>query len=150
MKRQAFVILTALSLLVMLTATSVNAQSARLLKVNIPFEFIVRDKVLPAGEYTVIYMTQGALAIRSVEGNASQTFVTLSTQSSTKRNESTLVFNRYGDQYFLSTIWTAGNATGHKLRKPHTEEQLIRAGSESGNTTRNRQTVSIVCKASNR
>jgi hypothetical protein len=144
MKRQASMILTALSFLVMLTATSVYAQSDMRLKVNIPFDFSVREKILPAGEYTVRYVAQGILRIQSVDRHASQTFNTLCTQASTRRDESSLVFHRYGDQYFLSTIWTAGDDTGQVLRKPEAEEELIRARRLLAKSASERQTVSIV------
>ena len=143
MKRQALMILATLSLFVMLTATSVDAQSDMHLKVNIPFDFSVREKILPAGEYTVRYVTQGVLSIRSVDSDAVQTFMTLSAPANTKPDKSSLVFNRYGDQYFLSTIWRAGDNTGLALRRPHAEE-LIRAKRLLATSASERQTVSIV------
>src|SRR5712664_2800596 len=52
MKKQALKTFTMWSLLLMLTAVSVAAQSVRS-KITIPFSFIVGEKTLPAGEYTV-------------------------------------------------------------------------------------------------
>jgi hypothetical protein len=144
MKRKAFVILTTLSLLAMPTATSVYAQSGMYLKVNITFQFSVREKVLPAGEYIVWNGAHGVLVIQSADRRESQFFQTLSTQAGTKRHESSLVFNRYGDQYFLSTIWTAGDDTGYQLNKLHAEEELIRARRLVAGNASDGQTVSIV------
>jgi len=143
MKRQAFVILTTLSFLLMLAATSVNAQSNLRLKVNVPFEFSVRDKLFPAGEYTVRSRAQGFLLIESVGLRAAQVFRTSATQAGATRNQSSLVFNRYGDQYFLSAIWTAGRSTGFGVRKPDAEKGLIRARHESAKSASEGQTVSI-------
>jgi hypothetical protein len=53
MKTHALLILTTLSLFVMLTATSVCAQSETRSRVNIPLEFSAPGKVLPAGTYAV-------------------------------------------------------------------------------------------------
>ena len=53
MKKQALKTLTMLSLVLMLTAVSVCAQSERSKFTNIPFNFIVGQKTLLAGEYTV-------------------------------------------------------------------------------------------------
>src|SRR2546423_9237455 len=53
MKKQALKNFTMFSLLLMLTAVSVAAQSERSKITNIPFSFIVGGKTLPAGEYTV-------------------------------------------------------------------------------------------------
>ena len=144
MKRYAIMVFTTLSLLAMLTATSVKAQSNLHLEVNIPFEFSVGNKALPAGEYTVRYVAQGMLVIQSVDRHVSQVFSILSTEAGRGRDESSLIFTRYGDQYFLSTIWTAGDNIGHTLRKPHTEKQLIRARRLFANSASEYQDVFVV------
>jgi hypothetical protein len=71
-------------------------------------------------------------------------FSTIGTIASTRRNESTLVFHRYGDEYFLSTIWTAGNDTGHELFKSRAERELIRASSKLAKSASELQTVTLV------
>ena len=147
MKKQAFMILTTLSLFITLSAVSVYAQSDMRLNVNIPFEFSVRNKVLPAGEYTVTQRVQNAennLLIRRVDRTASDVFLTIPTRAGTTPNESKLVFNRYGDQYFLSEVWMRGNDTGHELGKPHAEQKLIRARITSAYSASERQIVCII------
>ena len=37
-----------------------------------------------------------------------------------------LVFRRYGDQFFLSQIWEAGDRDGHELRTSRGEAELQR------------------------
>jgi hypothetical protein len=144
MKKRLLMVLTTLSLFVTLTAASVYAQSDMHLKVNIPFEFSVGNEVLPAGEYTVRYVAQSALVIQCFDRNASQIFWTFGARSSKTRNESSLVFHRYGDEYFLSTIWTSGNDTGHELFKSRAERELIRASSKLAKSATERQTVTLV------
>ena len=144
MKRQVFVIITTLSLLVAQSAAAVNAQSDLRLKANIPFAFSVGDKVLPAGEYIVSFVGGEALRIQRVDGSEAQCFFTIYTRGNKRRNESSLVFNRYGDQYFLSTIWTAGEDAGLQLKKPHVERELIRARSAVTRISTGPQTVSVV------
>ena len=126
MKRQAFVILAPLSLFVMVTATSAYAQSNTRYRANIPFEFSVRDKILPAGQYVVSQIVRDTLRICSVDGSAAQVVLTIPTQSSETRDESTLVFNRYRDQYFLATIWPSGKHTGRAIHHSRAERELIR------------------------
>ena len=144
MKRQAILVLTTLSLLVMLTAASVNGQSDMHLNVNIPFEFSVGKAILPAGEYTVSCGAQSLLIIQSADRSVSQAFLTISTQAGTTRDESALLFHQYGDRYFLSAVWTAGDYIGHELREPRAERELIRARRARAQSARERQTVSIV------
>ena len=148
MKKQAFMILTTLSLLVMLTATSVNGQSDMRLNVNIPFEFSVGKAILPAGEYTVSCGAQSLLEIQRVDRSVSQVLITISTQAGTTPDKSSLVFHRYGERYFLSGIWTAGDYIGHELRKPHAELELIRARGSVAQSAWERHTVSITAHRS--
>ena len=145
MRKQLLMSLTTLSLLVTLSAASVCAQSGVRLNVNIPFEFSVRDQTFPAGEYTVRYIAQGVLAIQSADRHASQIF-TVSTRPGTRRDESSIVFNQYGNRYFLSSIWTAGNDYGYELRKFDAERQLIRARSAVAEGASESQIVCIVAR----
>jgi hypothetical protein len=145
MKKQAFMILMTLSLFITLSAVSVYAQSDMRLTVNIPFEFSVRNKVLAAGEYTITQRGQNSLLIRRVDHTASDVFLTSPTPAGTTPNESILVFNRYGDQYFLSKVWTSGNDTGHELGKRRAEQKLVRARIKSAySASSERQIVSIL------
>jgi hypothetical protein len=143
MKRKAFVILTTLTLLVMPTAASV-AQSGMYFKINIPFQFSVSEKVFPAGDYIVRSGAHRVLVIQSADRHESLFFHTISTQARRQRYESSLVFNRYGDQYFLSTVWTAGDDIGYQLKKLHAEEELIRKWRLVAGNASEGQTVSIV------
>ena len=119
MKRQVFMILVSLSLLVI----SASAQySSSVIIANIPFDFIVRDQTLPAGEYSLTRVGQGVTMIRSRDCKASMVFMTNTVQSAKTRDE--LVFHRRGDKYFLSQVWTSGNDIGSELRKCRTERDL--------------------------
>ena len=119
MKRQVFTILVSLSLLLV----SAHAQSGTVIVADIPFDFIIRDKTLPAGAYTLTRATQGTLMIRSRDCKTAMVFNTNLVESNNTRDE--LVFHRCGDKYFLSRIWTAGNSVGAELRKCRTEKDLL-------------------------
>src|SRR6476659_613221 len=114
MKRQAFMILTTLSLFVMLTATSVYAQFNSGLVAKIPFEFVIGDKAFPAGEYTVTYLDTHLIRIGSSQNRESLFVTTVPVVARKMRNE--LVFNGYGDRYFLSTLWITGQDFGRAIR----------------------------------
>jgi hypothetical protein len=47
-------------------------------------------------------------------------------RASETQEEARLVFHQYGDQYFLSQIWTAGGNTGRELLMPRWERQLAK------------------------
>jgi hypothetical protein len=69
MKKLAINSFTLLSLIFSLSATSVYAQGKTLIsKVEIPFDFSIRDKTLPAGIYRVERIFQDVLLIRGEDG----------------------------------------------------------------------------------
>ncbi len=144
MKKQVLKIFSMLSLLVTLAAGSVYAQSELRLKVNIPFEFSVWNEALPAGEYTVRQLYQGVLVIENADGSATEIFSTIGARASETPDESSLVFHRYGDEYFLSTIWMTGNKTGREAFMSRAERELIRARSNLSKSANEPQTVSLV------
>ena len=133
MKRQALRTFTMLSLVLILTAVSVCAQSERSGVLNIQFNFIVGGKTLPAGEYTVEPNKKDSHNVWLVqirEGNASALVTTTPVRANQTQEETKLVFHKYGDQYFLSQIWTPGGNTGRELLMPRFERELAKNGIE--------------------
>jgi hypothetical protein len=143
MKKHVLMVLTTMSLFFTMAAASISAQSDTRLVVTIPFEFSIRNKVLPAGEYIVSQIARDTLMIRRVDCSASETFFTNPIQAHSTPNQSTLVFNRYGKQYFLAKIWKIGNDTGSELSKPRAERKLVRARITSAYDASDLQIVSV-------
>jgi hypothetical protein len=128
MKKQALKNFTLLNLLLVLTAISVAAQSERS-KITIPFSFIVGEKTLPAGEYTVEPNRRDydkVWLVQSRDGHASVLFTTTSLRASETQEKTKLVFHKFGEQYFLSEIWTPGGNNGRELRMPRLERELAK------------------------
>jgi hypothetical protein len=131
MKKQTFRTITMLSLLLVLAGASVNAQrlSDDTIGVNIPFDFTVGETRFPAGKYTLrriaLPSSYDRLVIQSADGRGdSHTGVTRPNRTSQAPKQSKLVFNRYGDQYFLSQVWIAGSDTGRDLFPSRNERNL--------------------------
>jgi hypothetical protein len=79
------------------------------MKVNIPFAFAVEDSSLPDGEYLVFTVTsERSILIVSTDCKHSAIVNTLPNYASSPSENSRLVFHRYGDEYFLTQVWTAG------------------------------------------
>ena len=129
MKKQ-MITLTAVAMFAMtLTVVSVHAQNAGNLAVTIPFEFAASGKTLPAGDYYVRRSLDGArvvMRIESKDGSMSIYVPTHGVQSADIQNGSKLVFNRYGEQFFLSQVWAAGRSNGEELNKANPERILRR------------------------
>jgi hypothetical protein len=142
MKRQALMILTTLSFLVMLTATSVHGQSSIGLVANIPFEFVIGNRAFPAGEYSFIYKYTNVIQIQSQERGESMFFLTRAAKGTETRNE--LGFNRYGDKYFLSRLRTDGDDAGRAVRMSSSERELVQARSGMARSSPEPKMVSVV------
>ena len=141
MKKQAYISLMILSLFVAMSVTSVNAQSQAKLVANIPFEFVAGEKTMPAGEYTIRPVSEFGLRtrllIRSRDGKAVTTVMVNSVQLSEIQKESKLVFNRYGDQTFLSQVWTSQSEYIGEVIRSKAEDRLAKKGAEREVVTTN-------------
>src|SRR5882724_4096474 len=112
--------LTMLSLVSMLTrcaaVSSANAQLSNPIRAKIPFDFNLGDKKLPAGEYTFSRVSglsdTKTMLVDNVDSSTRVFHSTFGLQVLTPNNASTVVFNKYGDQYFLEQIWSSGEQDG--------------------------------------
>ena len=82
------------------TCAGVMAQQPALIA-HIPFDFTVGNTWMPAGEYTITSPTGTVLALKS--GNHTALVVSIQAFEESKSG-SKLVFNRYGNQYFLHEV----------------------------------------------
>ncbi len=104
MKRIASIALFALVSFV--TVGFASAQQ-RAVKADVPFDFTVGNKLVPAGTYTITADSKSSNVIEI--RNRDEHVAVLSMTSPDDRQSKTgkLVFTRYGDQYFLSEILCA-------------------------------------------
>lgn len=120
------------AVIAMITAVvPAKAQSLQYkLTVNIPFDFTVVDKKLPAGKYSFsrAQVSDGDLVIQisSANGNKNVSRLTIPVVTRDPANDGMLVFHQYGDEYFLFEIWPAGGRTGRALPKSQAEREAER------------------------
>lgn len=113
--------------LAFVSAVVSSAQNSHSMTVNIPFDFTVKGKSLPAGEYIISQSSAAdstGLKIQRRDGSGNAIVLSRSIQNGERQRESKLVFNRYGEQYFLSQVWTLGNTEGRELYKTNRERSL--------------------------
>jgi hypothetical protein len=109
--------------------TGASAQSK--LQATIPFDFTVGNNKLPAGTYVINHI-QPQEILMSCEQKHKSVFVLLTSTDEVRQNPDKLIFNRYGDQYFLSEVHgdygaTAWNIGPSKLEKRVRVEEASRA-----------------------
>jgi hypothetical protein len=124
MKTRALVIAGIMALTA--NAATRVAQAQEPLAVNIPFDFVAGNTQLPAGEYTVKVSapTHTLILISRKDSTASAFINTNAAVASEPQSESKLVFNRYGNRYFLSQVWEQGNSQGRQLLKSAREKEM--------------------------
>lgn len=117
-------------LLSLLLVGNVHAQlPGTEIRASIPFDFTVRGKTLPAGEYQITRLGDEPtdLMIRSARDRHEHViFKTEPMDARRIPRRNVLVFNRYGDSYFLEEVVTAGEETGQELVPSHAERTLRR------------------------
>ena len=125
MKRQIASVIGVLGLL--LVAACANAQTNVTAKV--PFDFVVGKATLPASDYSIQGISSGnanLLVIRNQKASGGMIVLSNAAQSASASTDTRLVFHRYGDSYFLSQIWTAGDSSGRQLKVSPREQEMAR------------------------
>jgi hypothetical protein len=107
-------------------ASKASAQIDGDLDAEIPFQFHVGTRELPAGKYR-IHLDEASLRIMeitSADGSASALFQVQESDAKSAPARSELIFNKYGDNYFLSELYDEGNPSGSELIESRYEKQL--------------------------
>ena len=114
-----------------LTVTSVHAQGLTM-SVTIPFDFAVEGKTLPAGEYYFQRRMDNSWAVTEIRSRDKTLRIYLPQTHPVQDIEvqldskSKLVFNKYGNQFFLSQVWIRGRTIGEELPKTAKERGFQR------------------------
>jgi hypothetical protein len=146
-------IITKVSLLAaMLLVTSVTPTQGQTLayriKANIPFDFSVGEKKLPAGTYSVSRVSQNSgdtvIAIADDDGRSKAIHLSNSAQRLNARGQATLVFRHYGDQYFLYQVWPAGATIGRQFARSRSEREIRKTLAANSSPVTAVETVTIV------
>jgi hypothetical protein len=133
MKTRTVITIATLAAFVLGLSAALHAQTAPtpLLRVQVPFEFIAGGMHLPAGQYDILHVGgPNLIMLRSSDGYA-RALVSVKV-SPTRADESTtkLVFNKYGETYFLSQVWTEQDNQVHQCAKGREEEALAAGAPE--------------------
>lgn len=98
----------ALSTLATLGASTGALAQDRALVANVPFNFTVGETPMPAGEYIISAPDSGVVKIESRDKQVAASVTTLPGHQDVKGGPK-LVFNHYGNQYFLHRVLCAQN-----------------------------------------
>jgi len=109
-----------------------HAQIIGELEVNIPFQFYAGDAKLPAGKYVVRILDTDLkiMEISSADDSASALFAVGDTEGPAPR-KSELIFNKYGNRYFLTKVFDEGNSEGSVVSESQYEKRVSEAAAEA-------------------
>jgi hypothetical protein len=109
------------------------AQEYGLAKATIPFAFQVGNDIMPAGTYAIDRESDSVILLRGPDQKAA--FVVMHTASTDKTpKQGSIVFERYGDKYFLRQVWTAGEDQGLECPKSRAEKEVVLAQNKQAPT----------------
>ena len=112
--------------LAFLAATLISMCSARAhaqaVEFKVPFDFIVGNQTLPTGTYRVSQAAGNVLLIRSRDGSSAALTSTFATDVR-KPAGGQIVFNRYGNRYFLHEVLCSDLAMNAEIPKSRIEKQ---------------------------
>jgi hypothetical protein len=125
MKKNLASVMTGM-ILVLALAIPTFAQYSGQMKVTVPFNFVVENDRLKAGDYTIERVANGRLRIRNNDGSVSTVFLAMPAQGTVTPEKAHFIFHRYGGEYFLAKIWTPGQETGWELLQGKLEMELTK------------------------
>jgi hypothetical protein len=95
-------------------------------EVTIPFDFQNGTQALPAGTYRIVRSESNLVRLQG-SGSAGGFVLTHDATRAHASKLGTVVFDRYGDKYYLHQIWTAGSTDGFECAKSRAEKHSMLA-----------------------
>ena len=122
MKKYIPTLVMALGLSTALAPSPVLAQSGYPAIASIPFAFEANGKLLTSGTYAVAQRTTNCGVFLLTNEQTRNSIFVMGQSPSNGKDDPKLVFNRYGDHYYLSQIWIDG--IGYTLSKSRHEKEM--------------------------
>jgi hypothetical protein len=127
MKARGYLSKLVLGVFALLAIGMADAQiGGDVLKFKIPFDFSVGKQTFPSGDYSLRQLLPGTMQLRNHTGRVLTNVDTTSLESRAVPASVKLVFNGYGNSYFLAQIWQAGDNRGWQVIKSPAEIEFAR------------------------
>ena len=123
--RLALVVALAGAVLAILNVPAPALAQSPAMSVAIPFDFHVGGKTLPAGTY-IVHREGEAIQISDSKGHTAFVIST-SVPNPAAKLDNQVVFNRYGDECYLSEVRWLGYSNARGLIKSTNEVELAKA-----------------------
>jgi hypothetical protein len=111
-----------------------HAQVIGEIEANIPFQFHAGDTKLPPGRYVIHPLDNSDLTIMeitSADGSTSALFEVGDAVANSAPAKTELIFNKYGDRYFLAKMFDEGVPDGSNVVESRYEKRIGQAATEA-------------------
>ena len=131
--RKAACAALAVAAIVVVGASRARADEIVLTNLKVPFSFMVGDVRLPAGNYTVREASMGEDVLEMVSADGRHSALASTIPGTPGRDDKTqLVFQKFGNDYFLSRIAHEGDER-EVILTPHLMEREIAKAARANN-----------------
>ena len=122
MNRNLIRVLTIGTLLLLVSIPNTYAQTT--VRATVPFAFMVGKTEVPAGTYTINSISSSAIAIRDRHTGRGVFTLVIPERPGSNNGTPKLVFNKYGNTYFLSQVSRAFGGDVMRLPASKLEKEL--------------------------
>jgi hypothetical protein len=125
MKKATRLLALALTMLPLFAAAQLSRDTK--LVTNVPFDFMVANKAVPAGEWILQSASDGArtLLLNNVDAKAALFSGASAQITKQPAGASALVFHKYGDRYFLAAVKLEGSKTMYRIAESKAEAEML-------------------------
>jgi hypothetical protein len=111
-----------------------HAQLVGSMEADIPFQFHAGDAKLPAGKYVIRMLDDSDLTIIEIskqDGSVAALVQVHSAEANSAPRKSELIFNKYGNRYFLDKLFDEGEPSGSQVVESNYEKRVSKANAEA-------------------
>jgi hypothetical protein len=137
MKQRVLCLLGFIGVVLGISTHSAQCQIIGQLEADIPFTFHAGGAKLPPGKYVIHVVDKsdlGLMEIQSADDRTSALFEVREAQDSTTPKKSELIFNHYGNRYFLSKLFDEGEKVGSAVVESGYSKQYVPGGASGEET----------------
>jgi hypothetical protein len=118
-----------------LLGSAIPASAQTNLDINVPFAFSANNQHFPAGSYRVQLVSERFLSIRNVKTASTVVVMVRPERGRILESYSRLVFDREGNQNYLTQVWTPNTNIYSKLTaKPRFNQELAKQAHPAAST----------------
>jgi hypothetical protein len=123
------VLSSAIALGLFASAGSAQAQTSPQLRATIPFAFQAGSHHMPAGVYDVSIRSNHMVLFEDRDPGKHVTayLMVIPSENGQMQTNGRLIFQRYGDRYFLHAVWEAGSKQGITCTPTQEEKEILRS-----------------------